>query len=96
MASLKTLTAHSEDSQFVKNYTTAFLDLLISGKTGPGSKTNVLWEELTFHRRGVDRQTEALDLGSDGLLSPRVGAQQTPGSIQTSAEPHLTRSLTHN
>ena len=78
-----------------------FLDSLINGKTGPGCKTNVPWEELTFHPRGVGSQTEALDLGSDGLLSPLVDPQQTPGPTPNlsratpDSEPGTQLMLTH-
>lgn len=88
-------------SQFVKNYMMTFLDSLINGKTGPGCKTNVPWEELTFHPRGVGSQTEALDLGSDGLLSPLVDPQQTPGPTPNlsratpDSEPGTQLMLTH-
>ena len=57
-------------SQFVKNYTMAFLDSLINGKSGPGSKTNVPWEELTVHPRGVESQTEAWTWGLMACFHP--------------------------
>ena len=48
----------------------AFLDSLINGKTEPSSKTNVPWEELTVHPRGVESQTEAWTWGLMACFHP--------------------------
>lgn len=95
---VNTLRAHPEDSASLLRITRwTFWTNLLMARLGPVAKQMFPGrKEFTSHCRGMGRQTEDLELVSDGLVSPLLEPQQIPGSIQTSAEPYLNQGPAHN